>query len=316
MNSLFPPIEPYNQFKLTVTKPHVIHVEESGNSEGLPVLFVHGGPGAGCRPEDRQFFDPKKYRIILFDQRGCGRSRPLGSIEDNRTEELITDIELIRKELCIEQWVVFGGSWGSTLSLLYAEEHPLSVIALILRGVFLATKSEISHLYREGMSHVFPEEFEDFKSLITSEKQGDLLDGYYDLIKGDNKTLSNKAALAFVGWEENGLYLASHKNNHDVNEERDIANGIIECHYLTNGCFIDEDQILDNIHTIGNIPVFIVHGRFDSITTPSNSWRLFKSHPKATLEITENAAHASREKTTASVLVSYTNEVVDQYSKE
>ncbi|PHZ86360.1 prolyl aminopeptidase [Paremcibacter congregatus] len=315
MNSLFPPITPYNQFELPVTTPHVIHVEECGNPGGLPVIFIHGGPGGGYSSEDRQFFDPTKYRIILFDQRGCGRSRPLGCIENNETKDLIEDIEIIRKKLHIEKWAIFGGSWGSTLSLLYAEKYPSRTLALILRGIFLATKAETAHLCQEGMSLVFPEEFENYKNLIPLDKQDDLLGSYYNIIKGDNKELAHQAALAFVSWESNGFFLEPMDSGPDVNEEKDIANGIVECHYLTNGCFITEDQILDNIDKINRIPMFIVHGRFDSITTPSNAWRLFKSHLKATLQITENAAHASREKTTASVLIGYTNEIADQFSE-
>lgn len=311
MQKLFPPITPYHQFELPVTPPHMLYVEECGNPDGLPVIFIHGGPGVGCSEADRQFFDPKKYRIILFDQRGSGRSKPLACLENNTTNDLISDIELIRKTLKIDKWVVFGGSWGSTLSLLYTQAHPEPAIALILRGIFLATKAEFAHLFQSGMSKVFPQEFERFKNFIAPDKQDDLLTAYCDLITGPDRDIARKAAYYYVEWEANGVTLAPQSGLVDPDSETDIANGIIECTYLANQCFIEEGQILENMDKIAHIPMYIAHGRFDSIVTPHNAWKLFKAHPNAVLKITDNAAHASRETTTASELVGYTNLVAD-----
>lgn len=315
MNTLYSPLEPYRIHELAVTPPHVLYIEECGNPEGLPVIFIHGGPGVGCSEADRQFFDPDKYRIILFDQRGSGRSHPLACLENNITTDLIADIEYIRKTLGVEQWVVFGGSWGSTLSLLYAQAHPAPVLALILRGVFLATQPEFSHLFQNGMSKVFPEEFEKFKGLIPDDKQHDLLAAYCDIITGEDESARREAAFYFVEWEANGLNLVSQSKIVDALSEADIANGIIECTYLANHCFIEEGHILANMGKVAHIPLYIAHGRFDSICTPSSAWALAKAHPNCTLEITDQAAHASREPSTASALVGYTNLVAGLFFK-
>lgn len=313
MKQLYPPLKPYRTFTLAVTPPHLLYVEECGNPQGLPVIFIHGGPGVGCSQADRQFFNPDKYRIILFDQRGSGRSQPLANLENNTTPDLIADIELIRKTLEIEKWVVFGGSWGSTLSLLYAQAHPAPVISLILRGIFLATQAEFDHLFQNGMNKIFPQEFEKFKDLIPPNKQHNLLSAYCEIITGSDEDARRKAAFSYVEWEANGVNLVPTPNIVDALSETDIANGIIECTYLANKCYIEEGHILANMDIISHIPLYIAHGRFDSIVTPSNAWALAKSHPNCTLKITDQAAHASREPSTASALVGYTDLVAEQF---
>ncbi|PHR55702.1 MAG: prolyl aminopeptidase [Robiginitomaculum sp.] len=312
LNALFPPIAPYHVFSFEVSSLHTLYVEECGNPNGLPVIFLHGGPAAGCSEADRQFFDPEKYRIILFDQRGAGRSTPLASIEDNTTNDLIKDVEALREHLGIDKWVVFGGSWGSTFSLLYAQAHPDRALALILRGIFLSTKAELHHLFQNGMHKLFPEEYETYRDYIAPEKRGDLLAAYCELVQSDDEAIRTEAAFNFVNWEANGMTMPPQSGLVDINVATDIANGIIECYYLANQCFIAEGQILENIDTIKHIPIYIVHGRFDSICTPSSAWALHKAHGNSVLNITKDAAHASREPSTASVLVDYTNTVANK----
>ncbi|MGH8399666.1 MAG: prolyl aminopeptidase, partial [Gammaproteobacteria bacterium] len=240
MNDLYPPLEPYATHSLAVDPPHVLYVEECGNPQGLPVVFVHGGPGGGCSPDNRRFFDPARYRIILFDQRGCGRSRPHAELEGNTTQALVADMEQIRETLGIERWLVFGGSWGSTLALVYAETHPERVLALVLRGIFLVTPEELRWFYQDGIQHIYPDHFEDFVAPIPVAERGDLMRAYYQRLISEDMTTRRRAAEAWSRFEARCSTLLPSATVVEHFSEPDVAMAIarIECHYFVNDCFL------------------------------------------------------------------------------
>ena len=291
----FPAIRPYTTHELAVEEPHVIYFEESGSPDGIPVLVVHGGPGAGSHPDQRRYFDPNIYRIILFDQRGCGHSTPLGCIEKNNTQALIADMEAIREYLKIERWVLFGGSWGATLSLLYAEAHPESVRGLVLRSVLLANESDRQWFFKVGgASRIYPYYWDDFAGVLPPSERKKLLQSYYKRLNDDNELIQMKAAKAWSLWHRrcatiNPLPSASAYNSGTMRLAR------LECYYFVNNCFIEDNQILNNIGKIKHIPAILVHGRYDMITPLDNSYLLERAWSKAELDIVRDAGHASNE---------------------
>jgi len=308
MNKLYPAIKPYAKHKLEVENPHVLYVEESGNLDGLPILFLHGGPGAGCDTSHRQFFDPEVYRIVLFDQRGCGRSRPHAKLEGNNTHALIDDIERIREYLNIDRWVVFGGSWGSTLGLLYAQRHPEMVLGLILRGIFLCRKRDIDWFYQEGASNVFPDYWQEYIKPIAKEERNDMVQAYYKRLAGNDELARMGAAKAWSRWEaccatmnQDGQLLSHLSDPHTA-----LSMARIECHYFINDSFIEPNQILSNIDAIRHIPTTIIHGRYDMVCPVEQAYALHKVWPEASLNIIGNAGHSAFEKGIVDALVSAT----------
>lgn len=295
---LYPSIEPYMQARMTVSGGHEIYYEQSGNPEGIPVIVVHGGPGGGSNPTMRRCHDPRKYRIILFDQRGCGRSTPHASLDANTTWDLVADMERIRERLGIERWQLFGGSWGSTLSLAYAETHPERVHSIILRGVFLLRDAELGWFYRDGASWLFPDAFEGYLAQIPEAERGDMIAAYYRRLTHVDRRVQIEAAKAWSVWEGStlSLYEDPDRVRHFANEAYALAFARIECHYFVNRGFFDHDgQLLTNAHRIASIPGTIVHGRYDVCTPIRNAWDLHKAWPRSELRIVPDAGHAMTE---------------------
>lgn len=283
---------------------HSIYVEQSGNPDGMPVVVFHGGPGGGASPAMRRYFDPGVYRIILFDQRGCGRSRPHATIENNTTWHLVADIERIREALGIEQWVVFGGSWGATLALIYAQTHPDRPVALILRGVFLMTQRELDWFYGGGAGQFWPETWSRFANLIPEDEQDDLIAAYHKrLFSGDRET-EVKYARAWASWENSLASMASNGMSGQPNADYARAFSRIENHYFTNAGFLEFDgQILAHMNRIAHIPGVIVQGRYDMICPPHSAYELAKKWPNARLRMIHNAGHALSEPGITSELI-------------
>ena len=307
--TLYPDIHPYVQHSLAVEAPHVLHVEECGNPAGLPILFVHGGPGAGCEPYHRRFFDPELYRIVLFDQRGCGRSTPHAELAGNTTQALIADMEAIREHLGIERWMLFGGSWGSTLSLAYAETHPERVLGLVLRGVFLCRPHEIRWFYQEGASRLFPDYWQDFLEPIPPEERADLVSAYYGRLTGDDEVTRMAAAKAWSMWEGRTATLLPREEvvNHFAEPFTALSLARIECHYFMHDSFLEPDQLLRDAHRLAGIPGIIVHGRYDAICPVENAWQLQRGWPEAELQIIPDAGHSASEPGTVDALIRATN---------
>ena len=305
----FPDIRPYKTQFIAVTAPHQLYVEESGNPDGIPVLFIHGGPGGGTAVTDRCFFDPEKYRIILFDQRGAGRSTPHALLDNNNTAALIEDIETIRAALDIQRWVVFGGSWGSTLGLLYAQQYPQLILGLILRGIFLCRDEDINWFYQDGAGRIFPEYWQQYSQVIPESERGDMVAAFYRRLTGDNDFERMAAAKAWSIWEGRCATLSS--NNEVVerfaNPHMAIAMARIEAHYFINKAFIAPNQIIDNAHLLKDIPGTIVHGRYDMVCPVNQAIALSEAWPSAKLHIIGDAGHSSSERGTTDALVRATN---------
>lgn len=308
--TLFPPLAPHASQRLRVQAPHELYVEECGNPQGLPVIFVHGGPGGGCIPDNRRFFDPTRYRIVLFDQRGCGRSTPHAELQHNTTQALVADMEHIRETLGIHRWVVFGGSWGSTLALVYAETHPQRVLALVLRGIFLVTGPELHWFYQDGIQHLFPDYFEDFVAPIPPAERQDLMRAYYRRLTSPELEVRRGAAEAWSLFEARCSSLLPSKSIVEHFSEPDMAMAIarIECHYFVNNCFLEPDQIIRGIHRIRDIPGVIVQGRYDVVCPALSAWRLHRAWPEAEFRLIPDAGHASSEPGTCAALVEATEE--------
>lgn len=304
---LYPSIEPNQTFHLSVSETHEIYVETCGNPEGVPVVFVHGGPGAGCGLDDRCFFDPAKYHIVLFDQRGCGRSKPLGNIIENTTQHLVQDIETIRQHLNIEQWVVFGGSWGSTLSLVYAQTHREQVLGLVVRGVFFGTKAENQWLWQEGLSQFFPEAYARYQSLVPKDQQHQILVAYYQMMTSGDEAIRNRAAAEMMLWEEAGFTM---QDLHPTGDLENWHQGMLEAHYCVHGCFIEDRLIVDNLEVLQGMSVYIVNGRYDMLTPPAKAFELHQALPMSKLTVVDRAGHASKEPAMADALVSATDDML------
>ncbi len=309
MNKLYPPIEPFNEFYLNVSDVHTIFVEESGNPKGKPVIFLHGGPGGGIEPIYRQYFNPKKWRIIIFDQRGCGKSVPHAELEENTTWDLVQDIEKIRNYLRIKKWIVFGGSWGSTLALSYAIKHTKQCKGLILRGIFLLRKIEIDWFYQEGCSYIYPDEWENYIAPIPNKQRNNLVGAFYKQLTSKNKKIRINAAKAWSTWEARTSKLQQTKKSlHQFNDEK-IAEAFarIECHYFINkGFFPYDGWILDNIESIKNLPNIIIQGRYDVVCPMRSAWDLHKKWKKSKLLIVDDAGHSMLEKGIQKKLIEYT----------
>ena len=291
--TLYPPIEPYETGMLDVGDGHVLYWERCGTPGGKPAVFLHGGPGSGCSPKQRQQFDPKKYDVLLFDQRGCGRSTPFASLEDNTTWHLVADIERLRTMAGIDQWMVFGGSWGSTLSLAYAQTHPAHVTELVLRGIFLFRQHEVDWLYKYGASELYPEGWQDFVGLVQEGERGDVVEAYYRRLTSEDPATRLAAAKAWSTWE--GLTVTLLPDAAMLEEftedQHAIAVARIECHYMRNLGWLDHDQLLENAGKLKGIPGVIVQGRHDCCTPPSAAWALKQAWPEVELEIVSDGGH-------------------------
>lgn len=301
MRPLFPEINCNQTHMVAVSDGHQIYVEESGNPKGIPVVYCHGGPGGGSASFYRRFYDPEKYRIILFDQRGCGQSLPhcgsdINAIWQNTTQNLVADMEVIRQHLNIEKWLIAGGSWGSTLALLYAIANPENVTGLILRGIFLARQQDLDWLFgSSGAAQIFPEYYQAFIRGRNTESTNELLTDFYEQLTGDNDLVQLSAAKQFAGWEGRiGQLQPKGPFKHGPNKD-EIAMALINCHYFTNHSFIYESEILSEIDAIKHIPGYIIHGRYDVICKPENAFSLSQHWPNGVLEIVPTAGHACLE---------------------
>jgi len=295
---LYPAIEPHKTGRLRVSDVHELYFEESGNPNGKPVVFLHGGPGGGSEPKQRRFFDPERYRIVLYDQRGCGKSTPHASLEANTTWDLVADIERLREHLGIERWQVFGGSWGSTLALAYAEKHPERVTELVLRGIFLLRPWELAWFYQEGASRLFPDVWETYLAPIPAEERGDLMKAYRKRLTSDDPKVRAEAARAWSIWEAATSFFAANEDyvKRAGEDEFALAFARIENHYFVNkGFFETEDQLLDEVGKIRHIPTVIVHGRYDVVCPLANAWELKRRFPEAELRIVGDAGHSAYE---------------------
>lgn len=293
---LYPPIDPFDQRMMNMGQGHQVYVEQCGAHDGIPVIVLHGGPGGGCSPAMRRYFDPKVYRVILFDQRGCGRSRPHASVTDNTTWHLVEDIERIRQDLEIDKFIVFGGSWGATLALIYAISHPEHVSHLVLRGVFMMTQVELDWFYGGGAGQFWPEPWARFVDLIPEDERGDLIAAYHKrLFSGDLPT-ETKYARAWSAWENALASVYSSGSGGDSPADYARAFARLENHYFTNAGFLDQDGwILKNIARIAAIPGVIVQGRYDMICPPKRAWELASAWPNCDLRMIRNAGHALSE---------------------
>jgi proline iminopeptidase len=314
MRTLYPTIEPYDSGMLPVSSVHTIYYEQCGNPEGLPVVFLHGGPGGGIVPEYRQFFDPTRYRIVLFDQRGAGRSTPHASLEENTTWHLVADIERLREHLGIERWVVFGGSWGSTLSLAYAQTHPERARALVLRGIFLCRPQEIRWFYQEGASWIFPDVWEQYVEAIPEEERGDFVSAYYRRLTGENEEERLAAARAWSVWEGSTSKLHFDREMIERFDEPEFALAFarIECHYFMNNAFFEtENYLIENVGKIRYIPAVIVQGRYDVVCPMRSAWELHRAWPEAEFVIVPDAGHSATEPGIVSALIAATDRFRD-----
>jgi proline iminopeptidase len=308
----YPPVNPYNTGFLKVSPIHEIYFEESGNPKGKPVVFLHGGPGGGTDAKMRRFFNPKKYRIVLFDQRGCGKSKPSASLEDNTTWHLVSDIEAVREKLGIDKWQVFGGSWGSTLALAYAQKHPDRVTELVLRGIFLLRRSELEWFYQnpEGAAQLWPDLWEDYLKPLSEAERKDCMRSYYKRLTSPDRNTLLEAARAWSVWESALSYF--HMNTNYVQRAKDAefaaAFARIECHYFVNGGWLErESQLLDDVPKIRHIPAVIVQGRYDVVCPVRSAWALHKAWPEADLRIVPDAGHSAFEPGNARELVKATD---------
>ncbi|MEN9061270.1 prolyl aminopeptidase [Ponticoccus litoralis] len=293
---LYPPIDPFAQHRLEVSGGHSLYVEECGNPDGVPVIVLHGGPGGGCSPAMRRYFDPEVYRVVLFDQRGCGRSRPFASVRDNTTWDLVSDIETIRETLGIDRFIVFGGSWGATLSLIYAITHPERARALVLRGVFLMTEAELDWFYGGGAGQFWPETWARFVELIPEDERGDLIAAYHRRLFSGDMRLETKYARAWSSWENALASVYSNGQGGEAPGDYARAFSRLENHYFTNRGFLEQDGwILKNAHRIADIPGVIVQGRYDMICPPRRAWELSRAWPAGELRMIRNAGHALSE---------------------
>jgi proline iminopeptidase len=292
---LFPAVEPNNTFYFRVSDIHELYVEEVGNPNGQPVLFLHGGPGAGINENHRRVFDPKHFRIILFDQRGAGRSRPHAELRENTTWDLVEDIERLRKHLGIEKWMVFGGSWGSTLSLAYAETHPASVSHLVLRGIFLCRESEIEWFYQQGAHWIFPDAWAQYLEPIPPEERHDLVSAFYKRLTSEDADVRIAAAKAWSGWEGATIHLIPDEKTFlkFSGDQMAVSLARIECHYFINRCWWRSDnQLIEDVGRIRHIPTVIIHGRYDVVCPVKNAFDLHAAFPEADLRIVPDSGHA------------------------
>ena len=298
LRHLYPPIEPFGSGRLAVGDGHELHFEECGNPRGKPAVFLHGGPGGGIRPHYRQYFDPEAWRVVLFDQRGCGRSTPWASLEANTTWHLVDDMEALRRHLGISSWLVFGGSWGSALALAYAQTHPERVGELVLYGIFTLRRSELLWLYQDGASHIFPEAWEDFVTPVPETGRGDLMGSYLELLMSGDSDVERVAARAWSVWEGSILSLYPDRRREKRFASDDFARAFarIECHYFVNRGFFPRDgHLISNIDRCRHIPAVIVQGRYDICTPARTAWDLHRAWPEADFRLVPDTGHTALE---------------------
>ncbi len=309
LRTLYPAIEPYRSGYLRVSATHEIYWEESGNPTGKPAVFVHGGPGAGAGTQSRRFFDPQAYRIVVFDQRGCGRSRPTANLEENTTWHLVDDMEALRIHLQIEQWLVFGGSWGSTLGLAYAQTHPERVSALVLRGIFLLRHWELQWFYQQGANAIYPDRYADYIAAIPVAERHDLISAFYKRLISNDYSEQLQAARAWAIWEAATSFLLQNEANINNWGEPEFAIAVarIECHYFVNRGFFTDNQLLNNIKRIRHIPGVIVQGRYDVVCPMQTAWELHQAWPEAQILVTPDAGHSAYEPGNTDALIGATD---------
>jgi len=309
-SALYPPITPYHRGRLRVSALHDLYFEESGNPRGKPVVFLHGGPGGGTSPAMRRFFNPRRYRIVLFDQRGCGKSRPHASLVANTTWDLVADIERLREHLQIRRWQVFGGSWGSTLALAYAQTHPRRVSELVLRGIFLLRRWELEWFYQHGTSLLFPDAWQKYLAVIPLAERGDLIAAYHRRLTSENAFVRQEAARAWSVWEASTSNLLQDEDyiRSCAGDEFSLAFARIECHYFMNRGFLaHENQLLDDVTRLRNIPTVIIQGRYDVVCPLKSAWELSRAFPEADFRVVPDSGHSAYELGTVHELISATD---------
>lgn len=316
MRELYPEIDASKSYRLEVDPVHTLYVEETGNPRGIPAIFLHGGPGSGCNENHRRYFDQKKYRVVLFDQRGCHRSTPAGEIRHNSTPELLQDIERIREHLGIDQWLVFGGSWGATLGLLYAQSYPSRVLGMILRGTFLARQKDLDWFGKHGASMIFPDYWRDFTEIIPATERNDLISAYYTRVHGADRKARETAAMAWSKWAGRLVtYLLPGADYTPGDVDKTVREVLIETHYARHRYFIAENRILDNVALLPSMPIRIIHGRRDLTCTLDASWSLHRALPDAELVIVREGGHLAGEPVMVDALVTATDEFVQRLTR-
>lgn len=310
---LYPAIQPASTRRFAVSDLHTLYIEECGAPDGIPVVFLHGGPGGACEPGHRRFFNPEAYRIILFDQRGCGKSRPHASLEDNTTWDLVADLEKIREHLGIERWVVFGGSWGSTLSLAYAQTHPERVLGLILRGIFLAREQDVRWFFQGEAARIFPEAWAHFVEPIPDDERDHMVDAYYRRLTSENEIVRMGAAKAWSIWEGSSVTLLPDKNvvDHFSDPHTALSIARLECHYFKHQSFFRPNQLLEDMDRISHLPGFIVHGRYDVVCPIDQAFALKARWDRAQLRVIDDAGHAVTEPGISDALVECCDKMLD-----
>lgn len=307
-SGLYPPLEPYRQQVLEVSGGHRVYVEQCGRPDGVPVVVLHGGPGGGCSPGMRRFFDPKHYRVVLFDQRGCGRSAPSASVENNTTWDLVSDIERIRTELGIERWIVFGGSWGACLGLLYTQAYPERVSGLVLRGVFTMTRAELAWFYGGGAGSFWPEQWRAFAHMVPAAERDDLIGAYHRRLFGEDAGERLRFARAWAGWESALAVLEPGRGRGAPSSTYALAFARLENHYFINGGFLDADnQVMRDMTRIAEVPGYIVQGRYDMICPPRTAYAVHDAWPGSELRVVATAGHALSEPGISAELVAVMN---------
>jgi proline iminopeptidase len=310
MKTLYDPIEPFDRGRLPVSPIHTLYYEQCGNPEGQPVVFLHGGPGGGLVPDYRRYFDPRAYRVVLFDQRGSGQSTPHAELEDNTTWHLVADIERLREHLGIESWMVFGGSWGSTLSLAYAQTHPQRARQLVLRGIFLCRPKEIAWFYQEGASAIYPDVWEEYLKVIPEDERHDMLRAYYKRLTSEDEAVRLEAARAWSIWEGSTSKLFPDPDliEHFAEPHMALALARIECHYFMNNSFFETDNyLIEQVGKIRHIPTVIVQGRYDVVCPMMSAWELHRAWPEAELRVIPDAGHSVSEPGVIDALVEATD---------
>lgn len=310
MRQLYPPFKPYEEGKLKVSDLHTIHYEQSGNPNGKPVVILHGGPGGGSSPVYRQYFNPERWRIVMFDQRGCGRSTPYAELRENTTWNSVADIEQLREHLKIDRWMVFGGSWGSTLSLAYSQTHRDRCLGLILRGIFMLRQKELQWFYQSGASNIFPEAWEEYLKPIPPEERDDLISAYYQRLTSEDRNIRLEAARAWSVWEASTSKLLPSQKSVVRFGSPEFAEAFarIECHYFVNKGFLEtENQLIENCDRISDLPGVIVQGRYDVVCPTVTSWELHKAWQKAQYIIVPDAGHSVSEPGIIDALVKATD---------
>ena len=316
MRALYPEIETLRSHRLAVDSIHTLYVEEAGNPRGLPVVFLHGGPGSGCNENHRRYFNPKKYRIVLLDQRGCHRSQPAGATENNSTQALVADLERIRAHLGIDKWLVFGGSWGAALGLLYAQAHPERVTGMVLRGVFLARRRDLTWFVEQGVNRIFPDFWQEFVGVIPASERDDLVSAFHRRVHGSDPALRREATIAWAKWTGRVVtYLLSSVDPHTYQPgdlEKITREVLIETHYAKHSYFIAENQILNDVRKLPAAPIKIIHGRRDLTCALEASWALRQALPSAELTIVETGGHLAGEAVMVDALVRATDAMANQ----